>query len=35
MPRRVIALDDTRILDRLTEREADRIRRRLWSDRES
>jgi hypothetical protein len=33
MPRRVIALEDTRVLDRLVERESERIRRRLWSDR--
>jgi hypothetical protein len=26
MPRRVIALDDTRVLDRLAEREAERLR---------
>jgi hypothetical protein len=32
MPRRVIALNDTRVLDRLAQREADRIRRNLWKD---
>ena len=32
MPRRVIALEDTRVLDRLTQREIERIRRHLWSE---
>jgi hypothetical protein len=32
MPRRVIALKDSRVLDRLAEREAERIRRLIRGD---
>jgi hypothetical protein len=34
VPRRVIALDDTRLLDRLAEREADRVRQMIRRRRE-